>query len=630
MFGDVRGLPFLAMIAGFLLAVFLVAWLLARHEAVTRNWWSNLLDLRLIRTLRGGYGDRRRALMSRLDPTGLLRLYLVFGLILTVGLISAVAAGIQVIFDQPGVSVWDIPASRFITSNRQPLITAGMRVITQLGGVPFLTVGTLVAAVFLIRKAGSFKPAVFLMAAVFGGQAVKTLVKLILHRPRPVGQLTYESTYSFPSGHAVAAVTLFGGLALLISRRNVSWGAKTWTWAAAIALIFLIGVSRIYLGAHYPSDVIGGVVLGVVLLAVSAAALTVWEELGRPEKLKRARNRVAGQAVKWSLVAVSLGIVVHVVLLALPGIEDSGAALRRVRPGFVILALGLEVVALLALAQMYRRTLQELGGQVSFMRGVAISMGGFTIGRVLPGGGATAGLFMAREMALAGNSAATATSAALIGGMLGMAVLGVVVLTGGVTTVFRDEISSVYLILIAVLLAAFVAGLALMVRILRSERVRSTVIGWVEALLKALRINASLKTPLRFMEDVSSALPPLRRLSGPAAWSALNWLADAAALWVLFLGFRHWLHPGVLLVGFGVAQVVTALPVSPGGVGLVETGLAATYVAFGVPHGVAIVTVLAYRLASYWLPVAAGVPAYLRGASRRSEEGPAAVTERVA
>jgi uncharacterized protein (TIRG00374 family) len=211
-----------------------------------------------------------------------------------------------------------------------------------------------------------------------------------------------------------------------------------------------------------------------------------------------------------------------------------------------------------------------------------------------------------------------------------MAVLGVVVLTGGVTTVFRDEVSTAYLILIAVLLAAFVAAFALMVRILRSESVRSTVFGWVEAVLKALRINVSLETPLKFMEDVSSALPPLRRLAGPAAWSALNWLADAAALWVLFLGFRHWLHPGVLLVGFGVAQVVTALPVSPGGVGLVETGLAATYVAFGVPHGVAIVTVLAYRLASYWLPVAAGVPAYLRGASRRGDEEPAAVSESVA
>ncbi|HEX2259868.1 MAG TPA: flippase-like domain-containing protein [Actinomycetota bacterium] len=630
MFGDDRGLPFLAMIAGFLVALMLVSWLVGRHEGLIRKCWSQLLDLSLIRSLRRGYADRRRVLMSRLDPTGLLRLYLVLGLVLTVGLISAVAAGIQALFDHPGVSAWDIPASRFMTSNRRPFITAGMRVITELGGVPFLTVGTLAAAVVLIRKAGSFKPAVFLMAAVFGGQAVKTLVKLVLHRPRPAGQLTYESTYSFPSGHAVAAVTLFGGIALLISRRDISWIAKTWAWAGAIALTFLIGVSRVYLGAHYPSDVMGGVVLGVVLLAVSAAALTVWEELDRPEKLKRARNRVAGQAVKWSLVAVSLGIVVHVVLLALPGIEESGAALRRVRPGYVLLALGLEAVALLALAQLYRRTLQELGGQVSFRRGVAISMGGFTIGRVLPGGGATAGLFMAREMTLAGNPAATATSAALIGGMLGMAVLGVVVLTGGVTTVFRDEVSTAYLILIAVLLAAFVAAFALMVRILRSESVRSTVFGWVEAVLKALRVNVNLETPLKFMEDVSSALPPLRRLAGPAAWSALNWLADAAALWVLFLGFRHWLHPGVLLVGFGVAQVVTALPVSPGGVGLVETGLAATYVAFGVPHGVAIVTVLAYRLASYWLPVAAGVPAYLRGASRRGEEEPAAVSESVA
>jgi uncharacterized protein (TIRG00374 family) len=465
---------------------------------------------------------------------------------------------------------------------------------------------------------------------VFGGQAVKSAVKLILHRPRPAGQLTFEPTYSFPSGHTVAAVTLFGGLALLIARRDLSWRLKTWAWAAAIALTFLVGLSRVYLGVHYSSDVIGGVVLGAVLLAVSAAALTLWEGLGKPEKLKKARDRVAGQALKWSLVAISLGIVVHVVLLELPGIEDAGEALRGVKPRFVILALGLETIALLALAQLYRTTLHALGGRVGFAKGVMISMGGFTIGRVIPGGAATAGLFMAREMTLAGNSAASGTSAALIGGMLGMAVLGVVVLGGGVTTLFREEISGAYFAVIVLVVAAFVAIGALTFKILRSEAARSKVFGWVERMLKALRIKVSLDTPRRFMEDVSSSLPPFRRLAVPAAWSALNWLADAAALWVLFLGFRHWLHPGVLLVGFGVAQVVTALPVSPGGLGLVETGLAGTYVAFGVPSGVAVVTVLAYRLASYWLPVAAGIPAYLRGASRSGEEESKPAVETVA
>jgi putative heme transporter len=629
MAGGIRGIPLLAILAATLLLVCAVAGAVGGHETAFRAWWGRLIERRPILALRRSYRDRRSGLTTRLDPTGLLGLYLLVGLVVTVGLVSVVAAGIQAVFDHPGAPIWDIPLSRFITSNRRPFITSGMRAVTQLGGMPFLTVATVAVSILLIRWARSFKPAVFLMAVVFGGQAVKSLVKLILARPRPSGQLTAESTYSFPSGHVVAAVTLFGGLALLISRRGVSWGLKTWAWAAALALTFLVGLSRVYLSAHYPSDVLGGVVLGVVLLAVSGAALTVWEELGRSEKLKKARNRVAGQFLKWSLVAVSLGIVIHVVLLELPGIEDSGAALRRIRPGYVILAIGLEGVALVALAQLYRSTLHELGGKVGFFRGLMISMGGFTIGRIIPGGAATAGLFMAREMTLVGNAAATATSSVLIGGMLGMGVLGVTVFAGAVTTLFREQIPTAYLVGIPIVLAIFAAIGASTFRILRSDRVRSRVFGWAESLMKALRVKVDLERPLEFMEDLGSTLPPLRRLVTPAGWSSLNWLSDAAAMWVLFLGFGHWVHPGVLLVAFGVAQVITALPVSPGGLGLVEAGLAGTYVAFGVPSGVAIVTVLAYRVVSYWLPVAAGVPAYLRGASR-SEERSMPVEEKVA
>jgi uncharacterized protein (TIRG00374 family) len=618
------------MVTAFLLVAAAVALLVDRHEQAVRAWWSRLLERRPIVALRRGYGDRRRVLMARLDPTGLLRLYLLVGLFLTVGLVSAVAAGMQAVFDHPGVSAWDLPVSRFMESNRRPSITGGMRAVTQLGAMPFLTIATLAASIFLIRKVRSLKPAVFLVAAVFGGQAIKTLVKLILHRPRPVGPLVYESTYSFPSGHAVAAVTLFGGLALLITRQGVSWRLKTWSWAAAAALTFLVGLSRVYLRAHFASDVIGGVALGVVLLMVSAATLTLWEGLGKSEKLRAARNRVAGQALKWGLVAVLLGIVIHVVLLALPGLEKSVAALRRIRPAFVILALGLEAVSLMALAQLYISTLRALGGSIDFRKGFGISMGGFTIGRVLPGGAATAGVFMAREITLTGVPAATATSSVLIAGMLGMGVLGVVVVAGAVTTLFREEVPTAYLVGIPIVLALFAAVGVLTVRTLRSETVRTTVLGWVEASLKALRIRVSLKTPLRFLEDVSGALPPLSRLAAPAAWSALNWLTEAAAMWVLFLGFRHWVHPGVLLVGYGVANVITALPVSPGGVGLVEAGLAGTYVAFGVPSGVAIVTVLAYRIVSYWIPVAAGVPAYLKGASRGSSERSEQVADKVA
>jgi uncharacterized protein (TIRG00374 family) len=120
----------------------------------------------------------------------------------------------------------------------------------------------------------------------------------------------------------------------------------------------------------------------------------------------------------------------------------------------------------------------------------------------------------------------------------------------------------------------------------------------------------------------------VRRLIPLMGWAALSWIVDAAALWVMFLGFGVRLHPAVLLVGYGLANLINALPeLTPGWLGLLESALAATYAALGVPVGIAVMAVLAYRLVSYWLPVAVGIgPALgmLRGRPSPAEDHRAA------
>jgi hypothetical protein len=96
----------------------------------------------------------------------------------------------------------------------------------------------------------------------------------------------------------------------------------------------------------------------------------------------------------------------------------------------------------------------------------------------------------------------------------------------------------------------------------------------------------------------------------------------------MFLGFGVRLHPAVLLVGYGLANLINALPeLTPGWLGVLETALAGAYAGLGVPVGVAVVAVLCYRLVSYWLPVAAGAgPALgmlrVRRISRETVAGP--------
>ena len=127
---------------------------------------------------------------------------------------------------------------------------------------------------------------------------------------------------------------------------------------------------------------------------------------------------------------------------------------------------------------------------------------------------------------------------------------------------------------------------------------------------------------------------PVRRLIPLMGWAALSWIVDAAALWVMFLGFGVRLHPAVLLVGYGLANLINALPeLTPGWLGVLESALAATYAALGVPVGVAVMAVLSYRLVSYWLPVAVGIgPALgmLRGRRAPAEDQRARELEAVA
>ena len=100
-------------------------------------------------------------------------------------------------------------------------------------------------------------------------------------------------------------------------------------------------------------------------------------------------------------------------------------------------------------------------------------------------------------------------------------------------------------------------------------------------------------------------------------WATLNWLLDAAALWVFVAAYGFKLGLDGLIVSFGLANVVAALPVTPGGLGLVEGVLVPTIVGFGAPRNVALLGVVSYRLVNFWMPIPAAGLAYL---SLRADE----------
>jgi uncharacterized membrane protein YbhN (UPF0104 family) len=119
----------------------------------------------------------------------------------------------------------------------------------------------------------------------------------------------------------------------------------------------------------------------------------------------------------------------------------------------------------------------------------------------------------------------------------------------------------------------------------------------------------------RSFEDVEAQLRRLaadRRVSVMAiVWASANWLLDAAALEVFVRAFGHWVNPDGLLVAYGLANVLAVLPITPGGLGVVEATLTSLLVGFGTSRGVAALGVVAYRLINFWLPIPLGGLTYL-------------------
>jgi undecaprenyl-diphosphatase len=163
-----------------------------------------------------------------------------------------------------------------------PGLTRLMIAVSRYGGPEWVVpLGGLIAGIFALR--GWRRGALLVVVAMAGAGLLDTLLKLAFGRARPTAFFDYPlpRSHSFPSGHAFFAATVLGGLAILLTGRLRSPVLRAIAWIVAIFLILLIGLSRVYLGVHYPSDVVAGYAAATVWLAGVALA----------DRLVRSRRR---------------------------------------------------------------------------------------------------------------------------------------------------------------------------------------------------------------------------------------------------------------------------------------------------------------------------------------------------
>lgn len=252
----------IGLVLAYLFAHFLVVkaapWLMVRYQIVIGHFSASRI---------GAFRLIARAADPR-DPR------LLGGIIWSALLILAVigfAGVIEDVLTGDPLTLADVSVSQFVQSVRTEPLDRIMVVITEFGDgvVVILTAAALLLGLAVARC----WRILLLVASAFAMTAVSIpLIKLILQRHRPIDIYSGAEAFAFPSGHSAFTTFLLATLALLISP-HFGFRSQIAVWTAAILGATAVGVSRIYLGAHWPSDVMGGVLFGLFVCSLLALLL---------------------------------------------------------------------------------------------------------------------------------------------------------------------------------------------------------------------------------------------------------------------------------------------------------------------------------------------------------------------
>jgi uncharacterized protein (TIRG00374 family) len=329
---------------------------------------------------------------------------------------------------------------------------------------------------------------------------------------------------------------------------------------------------------------------------------------------------------RGGLLVVLALVLEYLVLPQVAGVRRSLHLLGRVNVGYVALGALLEVASLASYAQLTKAVLPERASR--FSRIWRIDLSTLAVSHVLPGGTAGGDGLAYRLLTNEGVTGSDAGLALAVQGIGSAVVLNAVLWLALIISIPVSGFNPVYAtaaIVGALLLAGF-AGLVFLVT--KGEERAAVIIRNLVTRLPFLKQSAAdaIDRAVHQIAKRATVMAADRALLRRAVlWAAANWLLDAGSLFVFLVAFGHIENPDGLLVAYGLAYVLAAIPVTPGGLGLVEGVLVPSLVGFGATRATAIVAVIVYRLVNFWLPIPAGAVAYL---SLRVAGGPQVANRR--
>lgn len=224
---------------------------------------------------------------ARPTPSDFLRLYVIvsFVVIACAGLLFGLIA--DNVMSGGWLTIIDAHVAQWLHIRSTPAVTQSLLILTHLHDPIIISVVAILIATYLIWKNRLYK-ALSISLVVQGGMLLNLLAKHLFQRARPQFEqpLVVLTTYSFPSGHVVACTLFYGVLAALLVAQTSSRIKTTGILLTAFVMIILIAFSRLYLGAHYLSDVLAAFLEGVVWLTLCLIAIQTYRAYHKTNGLK--------------------------------------------------------------------------------------------------------------------------------------------------------------------------------------------------------------------------------------------------------------------------------------------------------------------------------------------------------
>ncbi|GAC1604164.1 MAG: hypothetical protein NVS3B2_09440 [Ramlibacter sp.] len=227
--------------------------------------------------LRQRYARQIAFLRARLSPEGYFGLQLTVGALVLTGFAWLFGGIAEDVVSGDAITKLDLWIEQWFHSHAAPGMIRAMFLVSRLNDVLAVSVLTaLTAAVLAWKRAWAWLLA--LVLTVPGGMLVNVLMKYAFHRARPSFDhpLLVLTSYSFPSGHVAGATLFYGFLVAMYAARPGQWRHKVLAMLAALVLIALVALSRMYLGAHYLSDVLAAFAEGSAWLTLCVVATRTW------------------------------------------------------------------------------------------------------------------------------------------------------------------------------------------------------------------------------------------------------------------------------------------------------------------------------------------------------------------